>query len=158
MRLGHHHSPEARSKMSATQRGRMKARSIEQEVARGAKISATMKGRPGHPQTPEARAKMSIAKKGTRGPLNNSWKGGRYITSPGNYVYIFNPHHLHANLDGYVLEHRLIMETHLKRILLPSEIVHHINGDRKDNRIENLMLFASNGKHTEYHCKKRREL
>jgi len=120
-----------------------------------AKISATLKGRPGHLQTPEARAKMSVAKKGIVGPLSHSWKGGRRPTN--GYVRVYSPDHPHADCRGCVFEHRLVMEAHLGRILLPSEIVHHISGIHDDNRIENLMLFASNGKHAEHHNKKRRE-
>jgi len=64
---------------------------------------------------------------------SNNWKGGIHI-SPDGYKYIYDIKYT------YKAEHRLVMEKHLGRKLNSNEIIHHINGDKLDNRIDNLLL------------------
>ena len=78
------------------------------------------------------------------GEKHYKWKGGR-IKSSGGYVLIHQPKHPKADGNRYVLEHRLVMEKSIGRYLHSWEIVHHINGIRKDNGIENLELLPSGG-------------
>ena len=81
-----------------------------------------------------------------RGEKSSNWKGGRSIHDSG-YILLKSPGHPHATYLGYVREHRLVMEKHLVRYLLPSEDVHHLNGIKTDNRIENLELVGSRSEH-----------
>ena len=64
------------------------------------------------------------------------------VVSKGDYNYAVVPEHPNATKDNYVLEHRIVMENYLGRLLTSGEVVHHVNGDRKDNRIENLKLLS----------------
>jgi hypothetical protein len=48
-------------------------------------------------------------------------------------------------------EHRLIMEKHLGIKLTNEEIIHHIDGDKSNNKIENLELFPNKKSHTKFH-------
>ena len=93
----------------------------------------------------------SIYYKKTRTGKNAAhWNGGRYEVS-GGYIYVWKPSHPHASKDGYVLEHRLVIERKIGRILTRREIVHHINHVRSDNRPSNLMLFPSISAHVRHH-------
>ena len=84
------------------------------------------------------------------GKNNPQWKCGRKRLTTG-YIYKLCRNHPYANIRGYVMEHRLVMESHLKRILNPREEIHHINGIKDDNRIENLQLFRGRGEHQTFH-------
>lgn len=71
------------------------------------------------------------------------------------YWYICRPDHPNCSLQGYVAEHRLIVERDIGRLLRCDEVVHHINEDPKDNRIENLQVM-SDSEHKSHHAKNRR--
>lgn len=73
------------------------------------------------------------------------------VVSNGDYNRAVVPDHPHANENNYVLHHRVVMENHLGRVLDPwEEVVHHKNGDTKDNRVENLEVL-SRSEHTKLH-------
>ena len=89
-----------------------------------------------------------ISRRTVRGIEHGNWKGGKTL-SPGGYIEVRvcpeSPYWQMANMMGYVLEHRLVMAQHLDRCLTPKETVHHRNGDKTDNRLDNLEL--RNGRH-----------
>ncbi len=84
-----------------------------------------------------------------KGKNHHKWIGGLVKTVNG-YIWCHCPGHPYSN-HGYVYEHRLIMEKHLKRELLPNEVVHHKNNDKTDNRLKNLRLFTNHSEHMKFH-------
>lgn len=85
-----------------------------------------------------------------RGKNHPSWKGGK-MTDKDGYIYIHKPEHPFSNDHGYIFEHRLIMEKHIKRYLKREEVVHHINRNEADNSIKNLLLLPNNSEHRKLH-------
>lgn len=65
----------------------------------------------------------------------------KWVTKWG-YMHVYLPGHPMANSSGAVYEHRLVMAEAIGRPLRKDENVHHVNGDRLDNRIENLELWS----------------
>lgn len=92
-------------------------------------------------QTIESREKIAASLRGKKGPASRAWKGGRFVSAKG-YAFVYAPDHPKAYRGYYVAEHRLVMEAELGRYLLQTETVHHKNGVRNDNRLENLELWT----------------
>ena len=79
----------------------------------------------------------SCAAKTRTGSRHPSWKGGLKKRKDGYLAVRIPP-------SKYILQHRLFMERNLGRKLLSSEHVHHLNGVKDDNRIDNLVLLTHN--------------
>jgi len=115
-----------------------------------------------NPYIPKERANQ----KGSNSP---TWKGGKIIDYTG-YIRIKNHNHPFSNSKGqnYMFEHRLVMEKWLRenkpdseflveldgeKYLKPEVIVHHIDSNRSNNNIKNLLCFNNKKEHISFHKK-----
>ena len=112
-----------------------------------------------HPCRSCSNKRNGIKKKG-----KPSWNSGKryslrevertsYINSSG-YVEIWcgRGEGSRGRKDGYRLQHHLVIEDTLGRKIQKNEVVHHINGNKTDNRIENLWIFKSISEHRQSHA------
>jgi hypothetical protein len=110
------------------------------------------------PSRTKTRPAQSIRQRGAGNP---GWKGGIVKSGKaGRYVYELVPREdplfVMTNRTGYAMQHRLIVARAIGRPLEPWEQVHHLNGKRQDNRLENLELWKKSQpagiRQADYHC------
>ena len=89
--------------------------------------------------------------KHVRGDRHPRWNGGRTITEHGYVRVQVGKDHPLADPNGYAYEHAVVASARLGRFLGPDELVHHLNGNRQDNRPENLRVETRN-QHNEHHA------
>lgn len=80
---------------------------------------------------------------------SSNWHGGIRTTNKG-YRQVLMPEHPRADKSGYVMEHILVWEKETGFSVPSGCCIHHLNGDKADNRIENLCLMSF-GAHTILH-------
>lgn len=97
--------------------------------------------------------------KDIRGSKNGHWKGGVHHRADGYILVRIGVVKRSTKGAKYKLQHRLVMEKHLGRPLLKNEIIHHINGNRSDNRIKNLKIMTqSEHARQDYFLRKKNKL
>ena len=67
------------------------------------------------------------------------------------YIKTKKENHPAADIDGYVLQHKLVMEEYIGQILPRGYVVHHLDRNRTNNKIENLLLIPNNALHSKLH-------
>jgi len=82
------------------------------------------------------------------GENNPNWKGGRKMLH--GYIIVYSPKHPSA-VKNYVPEHRLVVEKNIGHFLKSTDLVHHVNKIKDDNRPQNLMAFKNHAYHSNFH-------
>lgn len=89
-----------------------------------------------------------------RGERHYRWCNGRKYAM--GYVLVKVENHPRSDATNYVREHILVMGKHLGRDVMREEVVHHIDGNKANNTIENLMLFKNQAEHVRHHARMRK--
>lgn len=96
---------------------------------------------------------VEVRRRAAKGENHGRWRGGRSITSQGYVLIHVGRGHPLSDGQGYALEHRLVMSELLGRPLHRHETVHHIDGDKLNNKAANLQLrFGRHGKGVTMKC------
>lgn len=119
----------------------------EKAFQKGNKINL---GRP----RPDVTARNRASKTFFGNVVKNQIELGKIIHN--KYVWLYLPNHPAANSQGYVREHRVVMEKHIGRFLTGVEVVHHIDGNTLNNDISNLQLFRNHSEHMKHHAEIRK--
>lgn len=77
-------------------------------------------------------------------PRSHNWRGGKHRAQ--GYIRVYAPNHLLADTRGYVAEHILMAIATVGRLPESAE-VHHVNGDKSDNRRGNIVICQDHGYH-----------
>ena len=99
------------------------------------------------------RPSADAARKGNEnrgtGSASPAWKGGRSLLN--GYVAVYAKDHPRAHRSGYVYEHILIAERTLGREVARGQVVHHLDGNKRNNAPENLAVLESQAEHVRVH-------
>lgn len=133
MHKGSHLTQDHKDKISLAGKGQR--RSIATEFKKGHSYNLGNKHFLGRKHSEKTKGLLRMKAKLRTGDKSSSWKGGRLWTN--GYVYLLVAH------NKYKAEHRLMAEKALGRKLKRSEIVHHINGKRDDNRNKNFIIMSN---------------
>jgi HNH endonuclease len=89
-----------------------------------------------------------------RGANNYNWKGGKHF-SPAGHTKVLMPNHPRADSKGYVREHIVVVERAIGKPLNAGAIIHHLNGDARDNKPQNLVVCENQAYHLLLHARQR---
>jgi len=80
-------------------------------------------------------------------------RNGRRLHKQSGYVFVKRPQHPKADAKGLVQEHRIVVEDRLGKHLPDHAIVHHVNGNRKHNNPDNLVVCPNDEYHMLLHAR-----
>jgi hypothetical protein len=73
------------------------------------------------------------------------------VKSKEGYIIVYDPNHHRSQSNGYVYEHIIIAEEMLNRLLDENECVHHLDENKQNNSLDNLIIFKTKSDHSRFH-------